>query len=500
MSAPPPPAKRRTLSANVTANLLNALATIATSAIALPLVLHYVGIDGVGVWTLAQTATFYVATAETGFGPAIQRFVSVAQGAGDRGLASRVVWSASGFYVLLGGLIGAAFALGAPAIVDLFDPPANLREDAITMFRLTGATMLLALLAAGLANVLQGAERFNEAAIATFLSSVVFLGASAILLSAGRGLRGVAEAALLQFAVGVVVRVWMLRDVIGARPALVTRAEGRELLSFSLKMQVNVLSTLINSQTDKIVIGLIATTAVVGEVGIGSQVAEAVRFLAAAALGPIIARLAIAHGVGDPKRVIALYHQLDGLWLRLGAGLILISIGVMAPLITAWLGDEAGDAALYGAILTVAYGAHLMTGTGIAYLRAVGRPGLEARYGACVIALNVTLTVLGGVLFGAIGVVCATAVAYLLGTAWFFSRLGHEVEPAAARIPVSRARAAAAGVVAAGVTFGLGTVFAELLPRWVALVPIGLLAGAAFVGYAWVAVGREQLKRGLPGL
>ncbi len=428
----------------------------------------------------------------------MQRYVSVARGAGDRALASRVIWSASGFYVALGALIAAATALAAPWIVDLFDVPAELREDAVAMFRIIGLTMLPALVAAGLANVLQGAERFHEAAAATFVTSFVFLGGAVLALSAGRGLRGVAEAALVQFIIGVLLRVWMLRDIIGARPALVTRQESRELISFSLRMQVNVLSQLINSQTDKIVVGLIATTAVVGEVGIGSQVAEATRFLAGAALGPIIARLAIAHGAGDSAHLVALYHRLDGLWLRFGFGLVVVAIAVMEPLITAWLGDEAGDAALYGAILTFAYGVNLLTGTGVAYLRAVGRPGLEARYGAFVIVANVTLTVLFGVLFGAIGVVCATAVAYGAGTLWFFSRLHHQVPPAEARGGASRGVLVLAALGAGALTFGLGTLAADLLPRGVALIPIGAVAAAALAGYAIVAMGGvRQLRAAL---
>src|SRR5262249_29838711 len=157
--------------------------------------------------------------------------------------------------------------------------------------------------------------------------------------------------------------------------------------------------------------GLIAGTAAVGEVGIGSQVAEATRFLAGAALGPIIARLAIAHGAGDSEQLNALYHRIDGLWLRLCAGLTVIAVAGMTPLIDAWLGDEAGDAALYGMVLTLAYGVNLLTGASVAYLRALGRPGLEARYGGIVIAANISLTVVLGIAFGPVGVVSATAAA-----------------------------------------------------------------------------------------
>ena len=84
------------------------------------------------------------------------------------------------------------------------------------------------------------------------------------------------------------------------------------------------LSTLVNSQTDKLVVGLVATTAAVGEVGIGSQVAEAVRFMAGGARpGARASRHRPRRGRAG--RLAALYHQAEFVWLRLGVGLTVIA-------------------------------------------------------------------------------------------------------------------------------------------------------------------------------
>jgi O-antigen/teichoic acid export membrane protein len=480
---------RRTVTANVIANLVNAGMSIGTAAVSVPLVLHYVGLDGFGVWTLAQTALLYTATAETGFGPVVQRFVSVAHGAGDRVGAARVVWSASGFYLVLGSVFAIAAALLAPAIVNLFDVPASLHDDAVAMFRITGAAMILALVAAGLANVLQGVERFAAAAVATAVSSVAFLGVAVVLLADGQGLVGLAYAVLAQYALGVLLRIWMVRDLLLAAPfARVSRREARELVGFSARLQVGVLSQLINSQTDKLVVGIVATTAAIGEVGIGSQVAEAVRFIAGAALGPVLARLAITHGAGAGERLRALYRQAEYVWLRLTLGLGVIACGVMHPLIQAWLGEEAGRAALYGVLLTAAYGINSFSGAPVAYLRAIGKPGLEARYGALIITLNVVLTIALGIAFGPVGVVTATLIAYSGGTAWLFLRLRGIVPPRGQERP-GLVRVLAAAAVAGAAAFGWGLLAVDLLPRIPALIAIGLGAAVAFAGYAAAATG-----------
>jgi O-antigen/teichoic acid export membrane protein len=493
--------RRRTVTTNVVANLVNAGTSIAAAAISVPLVLHYVGLDGFGVWTLAQTALVYTAAAETGFGPAVQRFVSVAHGARDRLGAARIVWSASGFYFAFGAVLAAAVALLAPAIVSLFDVPPGLHDDAVAMFRITGAAMLLALVAAGLANVLQGVERFVAAAAATGVSAVVFLGTAIVLLADGHGLRGLAEAAVAQQGVGVIVRVWMIRDLLLAAPfARVSRREARELIGFSARLQVGVLSTLVNSQTDKLVVGLVATTAAIGEVGIGSQVAEAVRFMCGAALGPVLARLAIVHGEGASRRLVALYHRAEFVWLRLGAGLTVIACAVMQPLIAAWLGDKAGRAALYGVLLTLAYGLSVLAAAPLAYLRAIGKPGLEARYGAITIAANVVLTISLGVAFGPVGVVSATLAAYAAGTAWLFVRL-HGVVPA--REEPARpgpARAVVAAAVAGGAARGWALLAVDVLPRGAALAAIGVGATAAFAVFAAVATGVRLSAGGVRAL
>jgi O-antigen/teichoic acid export membrane protein len=311
-----------------------------------------------------------------------------------------------------------------------------------------------------------------------------------LLLSSGHGLTGLAWAVFAQHAAGTLVRAWMVRDLLAAAPfGRVSRGEGKELVAFSARLQVGVLSTLVNSQTDKLVVGLVATTAAIGEVGIGSQVAEAVRFLAMAALGPVLARLAIVHGEGGRERLAVLYHRAEFIWLRLGIGLTAIACGTMQPLISAWLGEEAGRAALYGALLMAAYGVNIVAGPPLAYLRAVGQPGLEARYGAITIAVNVVLTVALGIAFGPVGVVVATAIAYAGGTAWFFARLRGLVPPRAEPARPGLARALAAALVTGAAALGWGMLAVDVLPRGLALVVIGAGAAVAFVAYVSAATG-----------
>ena len=234
--------------------------------------------------------------------------------------------------------------------------------------------------------------------------------------------------------------------------------------------------------------------------GIGSQVAEAGRFIAYAALGPVFARMAVAHGEGDPAVLEAFYRRVQRLWLRGSPGLTVVACAAMFPLIAAWLGDGREDAALYGVLLTVAYGLNVSIGPALAYLRAVGRPGPEARYGLLVIGFNIALTIPFGLLFGAVGVVSATAAAYLLGTAWFFARPARALPSGPAPAPGEVARTVAAAVLAAAVTLGWGLLMTALLPRGAALAGVALGAAVGLAGYLVLALRVSPSRRGLRAL
>jgi O-antigen/teichoic acid export membrane protein len=246
-------------------------------------------------------------------------------------------------------------------------------------------------------------------------------------------------------------------------------------------VQMTVASLLVNTQTDKVVVGLVASARTLGQLGIGSQVAEAGRLIAGSALSPMVSRMSATHGA-DPAALEALFARLHRLWTLTIVGVTAIGLGAIYPLIATWLGPGHGRAALLGGFLVAGYGVNLLTGPGIAYLRAIGKPGIEARLGAVTIAGNVVLTVALGIAFGAVGVVVATMVAFTIGTVWFNAQLRHVVTlPGLARIPGPGAMLAA--LAAGAVALGWGLAMVELLGRYAGLVPVAAGAGALFVAY-----------------
>lgn len=480
---------------NILVNVGTAGSLLAASVISVPLILDDVGLAGYGVWTLALTITLYLTVADAGVGPAVQRFTAVAHGADDVHAVLRVLWSTWFLYACVGLAIVAASWFAAPGLVSLFDVPQRLESDAEAMFRLVGPIALLGLLQSTAGSAQQGLERFGAFSLATAVGSLAFLAAIVVLLGAGEGLRGLAYAALIQHGTMLILRTWSLRDVLlSGRPALVDRAEAGALARFAAQLQTAVLATVVNNQTDKVVVGLVASPSTLGHVGIASQIAEAGRLVTGSALSPITSRLSQAFGARD-ESLDTLAARLNRLWTVGVAGGTVIGAIAIYPLVESWLGEGHGEGALFGAFLVLAYGLNMSIGASAAYLRAVGRPGLEARYNGLVIVLNVFMTVAFGLAAGAVGVVAATLGAYALGTAWFYLRLPREVTWLGSIDAVSIARTAGLAVAAGIAALAWGLLMIELLPAGVSLAPVLAGAGLAFVAYMSVATGVTPTPR-----
>jgi O-antigen/teichoic acid export membrane protein len=194
----------------------------------------------------------------------------------------------------------------------------------------------------------------------------------------------------------------------------------------------------------------------------------------------------VTHGERDTQGVRDLFESLHRRWTLLVIGGTVIGVLVLYPLITGWLGDGHDQAVVFGAVLIVAYGTGLLSGIPVAYLRALGRPSLEARFGAVLVVWNVALTVALGLAFGAYGVVAATAVAHVIATTWFFRGFHRIAGRELGRIPRRDvARGVGAALVAGCAALGWGLAMIELLPPGVALAAVA--AGMAAAGGAYLA-------------
>jgi O-antigen/teichoic acid export membrane protein len=483
---------RRSLGANVAASSANVVIVVGVSLVTVPLLVNRLGLGGYGLWALAQSLVVYVTSLELGFGPALARATSMR--IARRGELPEVLVTAVLLYLAVGVVLVIACHLLAEPLVGLFSVPASLHDQAVTTVGLIGWVTLAALLAGAFDHMLIGLERFRVSTTTNVIGSLTFLTTAFVGTSRDALLQRVALAALLQWSVVAALRLLMLSDVMTTRgrrrPG---RALVRELVDFSARLQAAVVSTLLNTQTDRLVVGVLTNPTTLGQVSIATQIGDAARFLGFAAFNPLASRMATTYARDGREALDELLRRYRPMWIATVLGVAAIAIGAARPGIELWLGHGQDEAALFAAILFAGYGIGMLPSPQFAHRRATGAPGIEGLFGVVTVAVNVVASVALGLLFGAIGVVSATAVAYALGTAWALRRLRCAGDPAPRRA-LAPPRTIALLPLAALATYAIGEGLVASLPRFVALAGLGAAAPAVLAVYVAAALGPGALR------
>ena len=151
-----------------------------------------------------------------------------------------------------------------------------------------------------------GLERMWLTSVATLASQLVYAMAIVILLSQGASIYALPVAAFVQTAFQGVAYYVTGRRLIGrvfGNPFALERPVRRELLRFGGWFQVNNLAQVVNQQTDAILIASFVDVRSVGYYGIGSKIADLVRILPVALLGPLLPAATGIHAEGDERRM-----------------------------------------------------------------------------------------------------------------------------------------------------------------------------------------------------
>ena len=441
----------------------------------------------------------YSGIGEAGMAPAVQRYSAGARGADDHAGAARVFWSTLAFYLSIGLLAAIIIELLAPQIAGLFDFPSELLQQATELLRIVGLAVPLGLAMAALANLLQGQGRFSAIAVTAAFGSVAYLAAIVFLVGSGATLAQLGWAVIVQQLVLLLSRAVLAAGSLRQRPGFVTGQGAGAISGLSPRLQLSVASLIINGQSDRVVAGLVASPAVVAEVGIASQLAESGRLVAAAPLVPIFSRFASLQEPADEASLLRVFARVDRLWITAAIGATLIGTAAAPSLISGWLGSGFGLAGAFAAMLVAAYGSNLLFGVRISYLRACGSASLEARLATLLIALNLAFTVPLAIAFGATGVVAGTLIAYLIAGVWFAARF-RRYAPEAARVPgAALATSVLWGIFFALIGGGLAALAASAIPTGWALVPIALITAAAWAGYLACVLRIRPTPSGLRG-
>jgi O-antigen/teichoic acid export membrane protein len=194
------------------------------------------------------------------------------------------------------------------------------------------------------------------------------------------------------------------------------------MLGFSAWVQVVSVATVVNRQTDAILIGTWVNLGTVALYDVGNRIAQQTRTLPLTMLTPLLPATAGVHAHGDAPRLARMVLQASraiGLLTLAFAGLLIAA----APLIMrVWLGRSYPEVVPITVLLVVTYAVNNLTGVGTTVVSAIGKPVYEAEYAVAGTILNVAFTVALAPFFGLWGILAGTVIGVVSVSLWFLWR------------------------------------------------------------------------------
>lgn len=234
-----------------------------------------------------------------------------------------------------------------------------------------------------------------------------------------RGEHGLETAAIIQliyqFTSWILIIPSALRYVRWQKSMLMGAKDLRELIRYSLHIQVSNITAIVNVQADAIIIALFLPIRDVALYTTGANLAVQVRGLLSNLLNPLGVRFATIFGDKGTERTFEEFCRMQDGWVKLNTGLFFIAIGSSLFVVENWLGPSFLQAGLVCIILLVGYMINMFTGPLTLYLNAVGLSSIEARYGLVAMLINIFFTI-PLLLLGLLGVVGATAAGTIVGS------------------------------------------------------------------------------------
>jgi len=483
---------------NVVSNVLGRGSSILAWLLITPYVLHTLGPERFGFWSLLYALASTAVLLDLGLGSAITRFVAGVSGAGEREARQGALTTGT----LVAGTLALAWGVGG-----------LVARDALLRFAHVGgawrdeahAAAGTAVLAAGVGVLalvpnaaLTGVHRLDLVNRVAIAATIVQVGGSVWWLAHGAGLQGLAWALLLANLTTLAASLVLLARVapeLSLAPRTATWERVMAQARFSAALQIIGLGVLLQYQLPKFVLARSVGLAAAGEYELAYRVAFAAWSLPSLLLPPLLPAFAEWAAQGRWEAAWALYERAARYLLVLALPLAALLAASAPVLYRAWLGPGHESAAVSLAVIVTLLGINVTTTAGCVFVRAIGRPWIEARYHLVSLALQLALAawwVPRSMLAGALLAMLLSGTAGTVLFLWMFHRaLGRPLRAFVLRIaapPALVALAAGALAFAVGRACALAP-WGGTRPGALAALVLGTLAGGAVTVSAAIGLG-----------
>ncbi|HEY3625324.1 MAG TPA: oligosaccharide flippase family protein [Terracidiphilus sp.] len=296
----------RTHFANALYGVLDYVAWPAGMLAVAPLAVRALGVEGYGIWMVANSAISIGGIAASGFGDANIRYVAVERAAGNHAAVCRAVRSTLGIHLALGSALALAGWLAAPALTGrLIGSASGLRGDCVWSLRIACVLLLVRALESVCISTQRAFERYGAAVRISVAGRLLGLAAAAIVPLLRPSVTSVMLAAAVISSGSLWMQLSQLRRLLQI-PALTPRFDReatKALLGFGKFTWCQAVSALLVGQLDRLVTGAALGAAAVSSYAMCAQLSQPVYGITAAGLNFLFPRITAQYTRDDAPNV-----------------------------------------------------------------------------------------------------------------------------------------------------------------------------------------------------
>jgi len=397
-----------------------------------PFVLARIGLEAYGLWATAFILVSYVGISTLGISNVYIKYVAEYAARRDFRRANQLLSTGLTITVPLCAAIYAALCFAWPQLASWLHVATGLKHDAHEVVLIVVGIFLTSISLSSFRDALTGMQRITIVQSTWVLAYLLETALIVFLVTAGRGIRGLAEAFLVRTVFEIASAMYFAyRTMPWMRlsPRLFSREALRTIWSYGGVAQITSLFA--------IALGSIERALAVPLIGLQAagllDIAKKLPGMAASIPGAFSSSLLPAasyldNGLdGDVRRAAVEKLYLKGArYMNLAAGFICGPLAAMpGPLLAVWLGRTYSGTALLMAAFAISVQFHMMTGPGTSLLKGLGHPKEEFHYClpnilALLIALPLARLVAGA--WTSVGIGLAVAASTIVAAAWFIRR------------------------------------------------------------------------------
>jgi O-antigen/teichoic acid export membrane protein len=388
------------------------------------------GVDRYGIFAVLASFRGLLSNLDGGLGPTAMRFLAVSASTNDRRRTSSLLFTIVCMLVVVTGAVAAIAAVLAPEIAGLIHTSAQLRHTAIELIRLFMPLGVVAAIQGAIARTINAEHRWRYLNTMNLVGGAVYAALAALFVAQGDGLFGLFWASALSQLVLLVGSLWgARRSIIPSACRLLPRAEVRDLLRYSSRVQIAAVASSFSFEIDSLIVALIFPVRYVTLYSIGSNFSTQLLSLPTNAVAPIAVTLSRTYGSTSPAETLEEFTRLQRVWVRSVAAFPIIGAACAYFAVDRWLGPRDRLAGVVAVILLLGGALSLFSQVMDHFGKSINRPELESRYLGVGVVVNIALTIPLALTIGMLGVPLGTACGATVSSVYFLHLARRKIRP-----------------------------------------------------------------------